>query len=160
MKNIKTTIRILILATLGILALGPPTQTQAAQTVIGQEDLYESNDTCSEATTIQPDGTVQTHNFHDEGDIDWVKFTAPTNGTYRIHVNHPDNSQAYVNIVLHNHCGLFFNRRSNINSAPNMELTFEMQAGQTTYMQLRNTNSSVAGSDVTYELSVQQLEKG
>jgi hypothetical protein len=45
-------------------------------------DLYEEDDTASEATQIDV-GTTQSHQFCDDA-VDWVKFTASANHTYTI----------------------------------------------------------------------------
>jgi len=39
-------------------------------------DSYEPDDTMGEASTITVDGDFQSHNFHNESDIDWIKFSA------------------------------------------------------------------------------------
>ncbi|MEW6358502.1 MAG: S8 family serine peptidase [Planctomycetota bacterium] len=41
----------------------------------GGGDQYEDDDVAARASTIATDGTAQVHSFHDEGDVDWVKFT-------------------------------------------------------------------------------------
>ena len=41
-------------------------------------DAYEVDDTLAQARWID-DGQVQTHNFHDAGDLDWIRFTADAN---------------------------------------------------------------------------------
>jgi hypothetical protein len=51
--------------------------------IIGEEaipscaDEYEPDNTAGDATLIATDGTTQTHNFHQAGDEDWVRFDVP-----------------------------------------------------------------------------------
>jgi len=49
----------------------------------GCEDIYEPDDSPAEATTVTPPGTTR-HNFHDEGDTDWVRFWGYEGITYTI----------------------------------------------------------------------------
>jgi hypothetical protein len=47
-------------------------------------DPYEPDDTPDEAKQIPTDGTIQTHNFGTQGDVDWIKFNAVEGQTYII----------------------------------------------------------------------------
>jgi len=50
----------------------------------GGEDEYEPDDVYGQATWITVNGGAQAHNFHDEGDYDWVRFTASEGHNYVI----------------------------------------------------------------------------
>jgi YVTN family beta-propeller protein len=49
----------------------------------GCEDNYEPDDSRAEATIVTPPGTTH-HNFHDDGDVDWVGFWGTAGITYTI----------------------------------------------------------------------------
>jgi YVTN family beta-propeller protein len=59
------------------------TDTVTFTVPIGCEDAYEPDDSRAEATTVVPPGTTR-HNFHDEGDTDWVRFWGYEGITYTI----------------------------------------------------------------------------
>ena len=59
------------------------TDTVIFTTLGGCEDDYEWDDSPAEATTVTPPGTTR-HNFHDEGDTDWVRFRGYEGITYTI----------------------------------------------------------------------------
>lgn len=47
-------------------------------------DTYEADNTAASARWIRPDAPPQTHNFHNEGDQDWVRFYAAAGITYTL----------------------------------------------------------------------------
>lgn len=54
-------------------------------------DSFESDDTHQSASVINiSDPEAQSHNFHDRGDQDWVKFYAVVGKTYLITVDYPE----------------------------------------------------------------------
>jgi YVTN family beta-propeller protein len=59
------------------------TDTVTFTTLGGCEDDYEWDDSPADATTVTPPGTTR-HNFHDEGDTDWVRFWGYEGITYTI----------------------------------------------------------------------------
>ncbi|TEU11381.1 MAG: hypothetical protein E3J21_23720 [Anaerolineales bacterium] len=71
----------LVTATAPNLVAGTDTVTFTVP--IGCEDIYEPDDSRAEATTVTPPGTTR-HNFHDEGDTDWVRFWGYEGITYTI----------------------------------------------------------------------------
>jgi uncharacterized protein YjiK len=52
-------------------------------------DMYEEDDTFIEANVIDLNGDPQSHNFHDAGDKDWVKFYGIAEEIYEIEVTNP-----------------------------------------------------------------------
>ncbi len=59
------------------------TQTSGAQNI--EPDNYEEDDSDSQANVIVlNDGNPQPHNFHDVGDVDWVKFYGIAGHSYKI----------------------------------------------------------------------------
>jgi hypothetical protein len=49
-------------------------------------DLWEDDDLASWASEIAVGGTAQAHNFHDTGDVDWVKFMGIPGKGYQVEV--------------------------------------------------------------------------
>jgi len=47
-------------------------------------DAFEIDNTQPLAVPISPDAVPQAHNFHTEGDVDWVRFSAVIGTTYRV----------------------------------------------------------------------------
>jgi hypothetical protein len=67
-------------------------------------DQHEPDDTCAQANLTPTDSSVQSHNFHDQGDADWVKFNAEAGTTYVIQTSNtgPD---ADTVLELYDACG-------------------------------------------------------
>ena len=61
---------------------------------MAKTDIYESDNTSSGATTIAV-GAVQTHSIT-AGDVDWVKFTISTAGTYTLQTSGAGDTYMYV----------------------------------------------------------------
>lgn len=71
--------------------------TAQAQTV---PDNYEDDDSSATAQVIVLDDTAQAHTFHDQGDMDWVRFFALTGSDYEI-TAHNFGDQADVRLALY-----------------------------------------------------------
>jgi hypothetical protein len=50
----------------------------------GCQDAYESDDTYTNAKTLTANGVTQHHIFHENGDVDWVKFAVTAGSAYTI----------------------------------------------------------------------------
>jgi hypothetical protein len=116
-------------------------------------DLYEDDNSCDKARTIVPDGTIQEHSFHEEGDEDWIKIDASSAITYVIEARVPPASNADLALELYNACdGQPDDEDPNFSA--DIRLTFSPPADGTYYLRLRNHNASLYGADVTYHVSV------
>ncbi|MEM7534872.1 MAG: leucine-rich repeat domain-containing protein, partial [Chloroflexota bacterium] len=120
-------------------------------------DDYESDNTCVQSTTIETTGRSQSHNFHHSGDEDWIKFTAPATRTYRVEVDIPNNSRADVDLFYYTNCDVLSTDRWTETFAPGVRLDINATAGQTYYLKLSHFDDSVAGRDVSYDVSVRPL---
>jgi len=60
-------------------------------------DIFEEDDTFEQAKYIVIDASPQTHNFHDSGDEDWIKFYGISGLNYYIRA---DNPGADCNVVI------------------------------------------------------------
>ncbi|MDM8530005.1 SUMF1/EgtB/PvdO family nonheme iron enzyme [Anaerolineales bacterium HSG25] len=83
-----------------ILLLGLYSQTHQTHA----QDSYEPNDTCTSATPIEPDGTLQTHNFTSATDEDWLTFPVISGTEYLIDIQPPSESQADLLVAIYDDC--------------------------------------------------------
>jgi len=61
-------------------------------------DGWENDDGISQASLMEVDGTPRIHNFHQSGDMDWVKFNAVSGQNYVIQTS---NNGGYADTVLY-----------------------------------------------------------
>ncbi|MEM7536296.1 MAG: leucine-rich repeat domain-containing protein [Chloroflexota bacterium] len=122
-------------------------------------DAHEPNNYCINATIIQPNSISQTHTFHETADTDWSQFTAPTAGIYRIEVTIPDDSSADVDLFYYTECDTLSADQFLETYAPGARIDVAAEAGQTFYIQVKNFDALVYGSDVSYNLSVRQMHE-
>ena len=115
---------------------------------------YESNDTCAQAGAITPDGSVQHHTFATPGDIDWTTFSATAGSLYRIEVQIPATSPADVAIELYSQCGDVSTIRQDYAFAPGARIEITAPATGPIFLKLLNHDPVIAGSTVSYDLSV------
>lgn len=116
-------------------------------------DTFEVDDSCAEARPIVVDGAAQQHTFHDNGDRDWLRFSAQANRTYIIEVNNLNRSQATV--YLHDVCDAPFSAEG-VNAFGNtVHLEWNSQKNGDFYLKLQQYDPSVYGADVQYQISVQ-----
>ncbi|MEM7539831.1 MAG: hypothetical protein AAF639_47185, partial [Chloroflexota bacterium] len=120
-------------------------------------DEYEHNDTCTQASIIQPDGTMQTHTFHAIADTDWTTFTAPTMGIYRIEVTIPNNAYADVDLFYYNDCDTFHKAQFVETYAPGARIDIMAEAGESFYIKVKHIDPLVYGPDMAYHLSVRKM---
>ncbi|MEM7536023.1 MAG: hypothetical protein AAF639_27830, partial [Chloroflexota bacterium] len=125
-------------------------------------DDYENNDDCATSKIITTNGTVQQHTFHAAAnggaDVDWVRVDVQAGQEYEIEVNVPPRSQADVDLELYLDCDLL-PTSENGSFGPGIRLMFESPRNGTAYLRLQNTDPTVAGEDVYYELSVYSMEE-
>ena len=112
-------------------------------------DTYEPDDTMSQASTITV-GTSQQHNFHQPGDVDWIKFYASSGCTYTIETyNLGDNCDtviylydSYGNLIDSNDDGGYELYASKIEFTPS-------QSGYY-YVKVEHFDSSAYGDGTEY----------
>jgi hypothetical protein len=125
----------------------------AAGPAPGSGDEYEVDDTCATARVIATDGTVQTHNFHDEGDDDWVRFETQANKSYVITVG---NVGARVNavVMLHNQCDAAPLASEGNAFGPTVQLEWNCTVAGWYYLRVLQSDPAVYGEGTNYDLSV------
>ncbi|RME46623.1 MAG: hypothetical protein D6791_07835 [Chloroflexi bacterium] len=116
-------------------------------------DAYEPDDNCAQAATIGTDGSTQSHNFHIEGDVDWVKFNAQANKTYKIEVNNVG-TQADVVIFLHENCSAPPGGSGEHAFGETVTLEWDAIHSGAYYIKLQQFDPSFFGADTDYTISV------
>ncbi|MEM7531397.1 MAG: C13 family peptidase [Chloroflexota bacterium] len=133
-----------------------PVPTETPTPIPG--DDYETDNQCRLAHLIDTDNPPQTHSFHAIDDIDWISFTAPTTGRYRIEVTIPITSPADVDLFLFTDCNDLPKRKFVETHAPGARLDVTVDnSGTQYYIKVKNFDPLVFGPHVTYNLSVRKL---
>jgi hypothetical protein len=116
-------------------------------------DSYEPDNTCAQANTILPDGSIQTHNFHVPNDEDWVKFQGLANKSYIIRVaNVGDNVDAVV--MLYSACDQAPLASDHNAFGPTIKMQWTAPSDGLYYLQVMQNDPSVYGDGTNYDLSV------
>ncbi|MDB4442486.1 6-bladed beta-propeller [bacterium] len=134
-------------------AISLPMETTVCH--VNCSDNYEDDDTYEQATVIViSDETPQVHNFHDDGDQDWVKFYGVSGQTYTIEVK---NAQANCDAVI----GLYDTdgvshliTRDDTGAGEDEELAWPCPQDGIYYARIYNYETNVFGDDTGYELKV------
>jgi Zn-dependent metalloprotease len=134
---------------------GVDTNYDLAVTCSGSgEDAYEPDDTSGQASTITVNGSAQTHNFHDAGDQDWVRFSATVGASYVIETfNLGSNGDTYM--YLYDTDGttiITYDDDGGTDLASRIEWT--ALANGTYYVMVRHYSGSAYGPDTSYDLRV------
>lgn len=123
--------------------------------------VFEPNNECIESKSIDPDGTLQRHNFYQENDEDWIKFDAIPGTTYFIYVRVPSSSSADVVLQIYKSCD---NTQDPVKYKPAQDIiTYPVHASssnldkQPIFLKLVNVDSNGAAKDVTYDIAVSPI---
>jgi len=136
---------------------GIPTSTPTPTSIPGLGDVYEPDDFCASARAIATDGTIQQHTFHQQGDTDWVSFSASAGAHYIIEGDAPPSSPADVSLEVYGQCGGLPLGSQNYAFSPGVRLDFTAPSNGAVYLKLQNSSGSVFGPNVEYHLSVRNL---
>lgn len=120
-------------------------------------DAFEPDDTCPQARPLTVDALAQEHTFHRPGDADWVVFPATQGAKYRIEAEVPASSRADVVLEVYEDCGV--TRLGGAGEAFTIDARLVITALATGSIRVRvtNTDSSVAGANVRYRISVKRI---
>lgn len=121
-------------------------------------DEYEPDGTCAEAKTIQADGSPQTHTFHRNGDVDWLKFSTDPTGSYQIEVDVPSGSPADVVLELYADCDSLPREIWDERFTTSARMELNNVALEEVYLRLSNADENVSGEDVAYQVFVTKKE--
>ena len=117
-------------------------------------DSYEPDDTCNQAGEIPTDGTVQTHNFDPQGDVDWVKFKATVGVTYTIAAA-GTGQQAHPAFELWDSCNV-----PPDSFGTSSRLVFPAPASGWYYLRLENEQDDYDPDKSSYQLTIQAEATG
>lgn len=117
-------------------------------------DAYELDDTCSLATALTVGGSKQGHTFHDQGDLDWLKFSAVANKTYIIEVNNLG-AKADAIIELQDTCLAPPLGQGSNAFGSTVRLEWNSTKNGDYFVKLQQFDPTFFGSDANYEVSIQ-----
>ncbi|MBI1293770.1 hypothetical protein GC175_02280 [bacterium] len=117
-------------------------------------DIYEVNNTCAQARSIPLD-TVQQHNFHVEGDVDWIKFNAQAGQTYIIQIENVG-SQADAVIFLYDSCVAAPATANNNAFGSTVTIEWDSNINGEYFMELRQFDPARFGPEANYRISVRR----
>jgi len=120
-------------------------------------DHYDPNDTAGMAKSLDPDDVYdfrQTHNFHDSGDVDWIKFDAESDRRYTISIVNRG-STFLLHTDIYRNGGNDFVKGHSGNSS--FSLTYDSYWPETIYIK---TYASINdyGHDTNYDIEVSYTE--
>lgn len=106
----------------------------ALESAVYYADGYEPDDTRALAKPCPVNGPLQLHNFHADGDQDWIRFTAQGGDHYAIETQaRPLGSLADTVIELYNLVGVLLARDDDGGSMTDARLEFEATYSGTYY---------------------------
>ncbi|MFZ1757218.1 MAG: fibronectin type III domain-containing protein, partial [Caldilineaceae bacterium] len=126
--------------------LATPTRDPAA-------DTFEEDDLCAQAKVIGADGTSQTHTFHDEGDRDWIRFTAQANRTYIIEAENLGN-KADALLFLRDGCDTAPNQSNNNAFGSTVRLEWDSTKNGDYFLEIAQFDPSLFGTEANYRVKV------
>jgi len=116
-------------------------------------DSFEDDDVCVRAGTIAIDGAKQNHTFHDNGDSDWLRFTAQAGKTYVIKVNNLSaQSDAVINFF--DACNETLAGQGQNSFGTEVVLEWDATKNGDYFFQLQQFDPAQFGDGVTYEVAV------
>ncbi len=120
-------------------------------------DAYESDNTCSNAHTLSVNGQAEKRTFHVPSESDWVQIEVVSGTTYLIETYLPAGSPANVDMQRYSECGGNVLEEQDQAAIPHMQLRYTAKNDDPLVLRLFNHDSTVAGTDVTYELVARTL---
>ncbi len=129
-----------------------PTPTNTPEPQAGG-DPYEDDDICGRAQTLPSDGTKQTHTFHDNGDADWVRFTAQAGKSYIIKVTNLSEASD-ATISLYDACDDTLSGQGQNSFGVEVTLEWDATKNGDYFVKLQQFDPTDFGDSVNYELSV------
>jgi DNA-binding beta-propeller fold protein YncE len=119
-------------------------------------DLYEEDDTAGKARVIVVDfKEVQRHNFHDQGDEDWVKFYGVAGESYEIKTeNLSSNCDTMISVYGSSGQTLVAGPRDDFPNGEGELLSWICPMDGVYYVKVRQYDPSVYGGNTGYDLKV------
>ena len=116
-------------------------------------DAYEEDDSCGEANPLGVGDPVQSHDFHDVGDRDRLRFSAQANKTYVIELTN-SGSHADAIINLHNECNQPPKAQGTNSFGSTVRLEWDSPAAGDYFLEIQQFDPSFAGPDTNYTIKV------
>ena len=116
-------------------------------------DAYEPDDTCAGATVIATDGVPQTHDFHRNGDEDWVKFQVVSGTAYALQTANPQYS-ANTQLALLSNCDQPALQVDNNPFGLDARMVWWATYSGTAYLKTGNVPPTLFGAGTGYDLAV------
>ncbi len=129
-----------------------PTPT-ATPTPTPSGDVFEDDDACSRARPVPVDGSRQRHTFHDEGDVDWITFTAQAHKTYIIEVTNVG-SKADAVVFVYENCTADPSESGDNAFGATVRIEWDATRGGPYYVQVQQFDPTFYGADTEYDISV------
>jgi hypothetical protein len=135
------------------------------ETYVDQEvgpDLYEDDDSAAKAWVIVVDHKdAQRHNFHDEGDEDWVKFYGVANETYEIKtLKLGSNADTVISVYGENGTTLVAGPRDLKGLGEEESLSWKCLVDGVYYVKVTQSEPGVYGENTGYDLRVYRPTAG
>jgi hypothetical protein len=132
----------------------PEIQTTIAATCT-PDSLDGASGSDNSAATAQPLAldTPQTHNFCPSGDQDWISFTLPANGSYRVRTLPVSSGAAMIVKITTPDGNTVLLQRQSPALGAGLDFKFTAPAGNY-LMQVSALNSNLWGTDMTYSVQV------
>jgi C1A family cysteine protease len=124
-----------------------------------EPDAYEADNSPASAQPIATDGTPQTHNFHAEGDADWVHFEARAGQHYVLATaNIGGHADTVLSLVDQDGSTLLGSDDNSGEAWLTSRLEWRAPASGTYYAQVVHADAWAYGCTTEYLLSVQEVE--
>jgi hypothetical protein len=119
----------------------------------GSGDAYEPDDTCAQASALATDGTLQSHTFHQQADVDWVHFTVVSGTTYVVQTA-STGLLADTELELHAGCAAPPLPAGDLDLGPGTRLRWTASQDTTYLLRVTNRHSGDYGPQASYDLSI------
>lgn len=118
-------------------------------------DAFEEDDGCGDANVLAVGDPAQSHDFHDVGDRDWLRFSALANKTFDVKVT-KIGSYGDAVIYLHNECSQPPAAFSPSPFGNTVSLAWDSFETKDYFLEIQQFDPSFAGADTEYTIQVSQ----
>jgi len=120
-------------------------------------DAYEPDNICTQARPITANGSAQTHNFHTESDVDWVKFTAIAGTWYEIRTENLDVNADTVLELYGSDCSTLTAIDDDSGGGLASRIVWVAPTNGRQYVKIRPYNEARTGIGSSYNLSINTI---
>ena len=123
-------------------------------------DVYEPDNSISEASSLAADGTLQTHDIHVAGDTDWIGFNATTGVAYTIETSNLGPDADTVIDLVDDFGGVLATDDDGAAASYASRLNFVATYTGLHYVQVRHYNPAFFSPNTFYDISVTVSSNG